>query len=63
MPEVDKYHVRIDTEIARLALKLVTHMSLAYTHTMEADLDVVMADKVFGCLTWSNRVTPDYRDV
>ena len=36
-PEVDKYHVRIDTKIATLTPKLVTHMNLAYEHAMDGD--------------------------
>jgi hypothetical protein len=36
-PKVDKYHVRIDTKIATLTPKLVTHMNLAYNHAMEGD--------------------------
>jgi hypothetical protein len=36
-PEVDKYHVRINTKIATLTPKLVTHMNLAYEHAMDGD--------------------------
>jgi hypothetical protein len=36
-PQVDKYHVRIDTTIATLTPKLVIHMNLAYDHAMDAE--------------------------
>jgi hypothetical protein len=36
-PEVDKYHVRIDTKITTLTPAMDTHMKLAHLHAMEAD--------------------------